>query len=90
MTPDQAEKLALAEEMGSIRLVLRPEDDLTVNHLGGANSKQLMTGASAGNWPKPPSPPGSFSAQASVTGSVSRRKGVEVIQGIDKSMVNFN
>lgn len=60
VTPEQAEKLMQATEMGKIRLVLRNSDDSQVANTDGTDAQELLTGTSAGNrnkeMPKPAPP----------------------------------
>jgi pilus assembly protein CpaB len=51
VTPDQAEKVTLASEMGSIRLILRNDQDSVIEHTEGADASVVLgSGAnSAGN-----------------------------------------
>lgn len=43
LNPEQAEKVALAEEIGEIRLVLRPEGDAEMAGLVGITNEELLT-----------------------------------------------
>jgi pilus assembly protein CpaB len=49
VTPEQAEKLTQATEMGKIRLVLRHPDDNQVAETQGTDTIELLTGLSVGN-----------------------------------------
>jgi pilus assembly protein CpaB len=49
VTPEQAEKLTQATEMGKIRLVLRHPDDNHVAETRGTDAVELLTGVSAGD-----------------------------------------
>lgn len=91
LTPEEAEKIALAEESGTLRLTLRPETDHTITSLSGIDSEKLEGKTSTAKFhpvqnfaPPPPmqippmGPPPSLGAQ------------VEFIQGNDKTLYNFN
>ncbi|HEX6183991.1 MAG TPA: Flp pilus assembly protein CpaB [Pyrinomonadaceae bacterium] len=59
VTPDQAEKLALASTEGKLRLVLRNGIDQDDEQTQGADKKSLLTGERA----TPPPPPGSLKSE---------------------------
>jgi pilus assembly protein CpaB len=56
VNPEEAETLVMAEEAGSLRLSLRPEDDLQVKALAGASNRGLGGSGTGGSTP-PASPP---------------------------------
>lgn len=82
VTPEQVEKMALAEETGEIRLSLRPETDHQVTTLGGVNFNQLLSGDSGSNDFPTPSLPSAPTAPAVRMGTQ-----VEFIQGSEKPTV---
>jgi pilus assembly protein CpaB len=49
VTPEQAEKMMQATEMGKIRLVLRNPDDPQVAETNGTDAAELLTGVSSGD-----------------------------------------
>jgi pilus assembly protein CpaB len=59
VTPDQAEKLALASTEGKLRLVLRNGIDQDDEQTQGADKRSLLTGERA----TPPPPPGSLKSE---------------------------
>lgn len=88
LSPSDAEKVALAEETGSLRLVLRSNSDYTVEPLDGVEFGQLIGIMDVPPAPKetmPPAPPISDFAAIPPTG----KNQVEVIEGTEKSSVYF-
>lgn len=84
LTPEQSETLALAEESGDIRLVLRPETDHAVVKLEGVNFDQLLG--------KPQAPRVARSAPApmpSLPAMPVLGTSVEIIQGTEKTTATF-
>jgi Flp pilus assembly protein CpaB len=73
--PDDAEKLALGEEIGELRLVLRPEDDTKSDTaLKGVTDAELLNLGAKG---------------ATKAVSATTNGGVEFIKGTEKSVVAF-
>ncbi len=89
LTPEQAETLALAEESGSLRLVLRADADHSIAKLNGVNSEKLL-----GDSEPPPmpvfSPPPKVAPPPMPMPMASFGSQVEFIQGNDKTLYNFN
>jgi Flp pilus assembly protein CpaB len=88
LTPAQAQTIALAEDSGDIRLVLRPETDQSIAKIPGMNFEQLSGQmilpkapklSVSGRMPSPPAIP-----RASLGGTQ-----VEFIQGTDKTTYSF-
>jgi len=86
LTPDEAESVALAEEAAELHLSLRRPDDASTNLATGTTVGKLMSGASfvMSNGPAVNMPP--FPTPA----PVSSGPGVELIQGTEKTIVDFN
>jgi pilus assembly protein CpaB len=95
MWPDEAEKVMLAEEMGSLRLSLRPEFDHTPAKVKGVTAKELFgTTAARGVTHKPVAskpvePVRSTAAAAAPSPSAGSGYAVEVYEGTSRSSVNF-
>lgn len=99
LSPLQTETIALAEESGDLRLVLRPESDNSIADLQGMDSDHLLgkprsrqdsisvSHAPPANFTPavPPPPPGGLPMPAPILGAQ-----VEFIQGNDKTIYNFN
>lgn len=96
LTPEQAEKLALAENMGDIRLSLRGEGDTKEAEVHGVTSVDFM-GPSLSHVdipnpiPSAPSPPAVNPAALAPPPASLPLTGnsVELIEGTTKSVVNF-
>lgn len=93
MTPEDAEKMALAEDSGDIRLVLRSEGDTSISDTAGADGMELMVKSFGGSWPfnpeakvepAPPLPSATPAVPAPPPG-----KTVELIEGGEKTSVSF-
>jgi Flp pilus assembly protein CpaB len=76
VTPAQAERLTLAEDTGTLRLILRPDNDPEMVSVSGVKQSQLIGSGST-----------AISSRAVPTARL--RYQVEVIQGTEKGKVNF-
>ncbi|MBX2859869.1 MAG: Flp pilus assembly protein CpaB [Vampirovibrio sp.] len=92
--PDQAEKLALAEDRGDLKLVLRPDGDFTVSELPGVTEVDMTPPAvhqvSSFNAPGPGdmlAEPDDNMVPVSMTSGSGNN--VELIEGTKKSVVSF-
>jgi pilus assembly protein CpaB len=83
LTPQQAEKLTLAEDTGTIRLVLRPGNDHAMVNAGGVRQSQL-TGVSAVKEDTKPK-----QSNKRPVAVMAPAFSVELIQGTDKQAVKF-
>lgn len=99
LTPEQAERLTLAEETGEIRLVLRAEGDSSVADLGGVTDRDLLTTGSLPDgkpWPfkfaappPPPVPTGPALAAPDAPPIHAPGRNVELLEGTEKTSVSF-
>jgi hypothetical protein len=81
--------MALAEETGDIRLVLRPEADHSIAQLDGIDTDKLTGRAAPPPMPRPSAAPDS-PPKAPPMPPVMLGTQVEFIQGGDKTLYNFN
>jgi pilus assembly protein CpaB len=92
LTPEQSETLALAEETGDLRLALRPETDQATTEVGGVSFDDLVGKGSAPVF-HDPEPSGQMPPRAHLPAAMpamSAGSQVEVIQGTEKTMQNFD
>lgn len=95
VTPEQAEKIALAEEKGSLKLVLRNQHDHQMVELMGTVTDDILTVKEAllknPNRFMPPPPPMPVGADLPPLNlPLIPSRSVEVIQGTESNTVNFN
>jgi pilus assembly protein CpaB len=91
LLPVEAQRMALAEETGQIRLVLRPENDHVVSEVPGVDLNELLGRIAparkpkrdGGTMPTAAAPPPSFSMPPVP------RNSIEVIQGTEKTSVEY-
>lgn len=88
LTPEESEKMALAEESGDIRLVLRSEGDTSVAQTMGAQRQLLLLGDTA-PWPAPPSAMDLEEFLPDTTVELPPGKSVEFIEGPIKTNLTF-
>jgi pilus assembly protein CpaB len=100
LTPEQAERMTLAEESGEIRLVLRAEGDAGVADSGGVTDRDLLTTGSLPDgkqWPfkfaapppAPPMPKGPALAVPDAPPIKMPGRSVELLEGTEKTSVGF-
>ncbi len=83
LTPEQSEIIALGEEAADFHLALRRPDDQTVNLVTGATMGQLLSGTKSSG-PSLDMEPFPMPIVPTSSGT-----GVELIQGTEKTMVDF-
>ncbi len=99
LTPEQAEKIALAQESAEIHLALRPEGDQSIAEAPGVSSAQLLLGdTDVAGWPfhEPDDEPSGESSKPAEPApapapALVKNPGVniELIEGTARSSVNF-
>lgn len=87
VTPSQAQQIALAEEAGDLRLVMRAAKDIVPASVEATESEDVVYPAGSKK-PAPPPPPMAM-PKAFMAPPPAPKNEVEVIEGVDKRSVEF-